>query len=113
MAAKKSAAGIVPPYGVAIREALQRGDPAEMARVAKQARDYVAHAEEVKAELVKLDQRGAQAAVVPYGEAIQQAIKSGDRAQMERVAAAAEAHLQRTADIREALELLKAEIGRG
>lgn len=114
MPTKKSTGAIVPPYGTVIQQAMQRNDPAEMARVAVQAQEYLAHAEQVKLELAKLNARlSKSAAVVPYGDAIQEAIKSGDRAQMEQVAAAAEAHLQRAAEIREALGLLKAEIAKG
>lgn len=109
------AAGIsIPLYGTVIQEALGRNDPEEMASVALRAREYLAHAEQVKIELAKLEAHMARAApIVPYGTAIHEAIKSGDRAQMETVAAAAEAHLQRAADIREALALLKSEIAKG
>ena len=114
MAPKKSAAAIVPPYGTVIQEALQRNDPAEMARVAIQAQEYLEHAEQVKLELAKLNARiSKSASVVPYGDAIHEAIRSGDRARMEQVAASAEAHMKRAAEIRDALELLKAEIAKG
>jgi Domain of unknown function (DUF1843) len=114
MAIDNSAIASVPLYGAVIQEALGRNDPEEMASVALRAREYLAHAEQVKVELAKLEAHMAQsAAVVPYGPAIQEAIKSGDRAQMEKVAAAAEAHLKRAAEIRDALELLKSEIAKG
>ncbi len=110
-----TAAGVsIPLYGTVIQEALGRNDPEEMAGVALRAREYLAHAEQVKIELAKLEAHMSQAVgVAPYGNAIHEAIKSGDRAQMETVAAAAEAHLQRAADIREALALLKSEIAKG
>lgn len=58
--AKKSASaspaatrtGALPPYGVAIRDALARGDAAEMKRVAASARKYV---RDVQSALDKLD----------------------------------------------------------
>lgn len=114
MTSSKSTGAIIPPYGTVIQEALKRNDPDEMASVALRAREYLANAELVKVELAKLDAQILQSApVVPYGTAIHEAIKSGDLAQMERVAAVAEAHLSRAADIKEALEQLKSEIAKG
>jgi hypothetical protein len=49
---------------------------------------------------------------VPYGPPIQQAIASGDLANMKQVAAAAEQHLQQVGDVRSALEYLKIEIAK-
>lgn len=57
-AAKKSAgsaasrSGALPPYGQAIREAMSRGDAAEMKKTASAARKYV---KDVQAALDKLD----------------------------------------------------------
>lgn len=45
-----------------------------------------------------------------YGDAIQQAIISGDLHEMKKVAKDAEEHLRQTGDVRLALELLKLEI---
>ena len=112
--ASKSTASIIPPYGVVIQEALKRNDPAEMAQVAIRAQEYLAHAEQVQLELDKLNARLSDgAAIVPYGTAIHEAIKSGDKARMERVAQDAEAHLERVSKIREALNLLQSEIDKG
>lgn len=114
MAVEKSPAAIAPPYGVVIQEALERNDPAEMARVAIAAQEYLAHADQVKFELEKLNARlSDDAAIVPYGTAIHEAIKSGDKAHMQKVALAAEAHLKRVDAIRDALQLLEAEIDDG
>ena len=51
-AAKRSSITPVPPYGEAIRDALVRGDAAEMKRVAASARKYLSN---VQAALDKLD----------------------------------------------------------
>jgi Domain of unknown function (DUF1843) len=48
----------------------------------------------------------------PYGVAVQQAIASGDLAQMKTVAAAAQVHLNDYGNISAALEVLKAEIAK-
>ena len=49
--------GAVPPYGVPIREAMARGDEAEMRRVAASARKWIRDAQ---AALDKLEQRLAK-----------------------------------------------------
>jgi len=46
--------------------------------------------------------------VPPYGTAIQEAIRSGDRARMQEVAQQAEKHLK---EVREALDKLHQELG--
>lgn len=48
----------------------------------------------------------------PYGEAIRQAVVSGDLAKMKAAASSAEEFLARHGDIRAALEELKVEIAR-
>lgn len=114
MAMENSPAAIVPPYGVVIQEALERNDRPEMVRVAKAAQEYLAHAEQVKIELEKLNARiSDDAAIVPYGTAIHEAIRSGDKARMQKVALATEAHLKRLDEMRDALKLLKAELDGG
>jgi len=45
-------AGAIPPYGVPIREAIARGNPAEMKQVSASARKYLT---EVQAAVDKLD----------------------------------------------------------
>ena len=50
--------------------------------------------------------------VVLYGVPIQEAIAKGDLAQMKKLAAGAEQHLQQTGDVSAALEYLKVEIAR-
>ena len=50
--------------------------------------------------------------VPPYGIAIQQAVASGDLAQMKKAAADAEKHLHDHGDVRAALEALKLEIAK-
>jgi hypothetical protein len=50
--------------------------------------------------------------VPPYGPPIQEAIAKGDLAQMKKLAAEAEQHLQQTGDVSAALEYLKVEIAR-
>ncbi|HYO62193.1 MAG TPA: DUF1843 domain-containing protein [Pyrinomonadaceae bacterium] len=49
----RAAAGPIPPYGVAIREAIARGDQAEMKRVAAQARKHVADVQKALERLEK------------------------------------------------------------
>lgn len=44
--------GAIPPYGVAIRDAIARGDAQEMKRLAASARKYV---NDIQAALAKLD----------------------------------------------------------
>jgi hypothetical protein len=51
-------------------------------------------------------------AVPPYGQAIHQAVASGDLAQMKAVEKHAEEYLKEWGDVRSALELLKAEIAK-
>jgi len=53
-----------------------------------------------------------RASLVPYGPPIQEAIAKGDLAQMKKVAAEAEQHLQQVGDVRSALEYLKIEIAK-
>jgi Domain of unknown function (DUF1843) len=48
----------------------------------------------------------------PYGEAIQQAVASGDLAKMKAVAKAAEEHIARWGNVPAALEALKLEIAK-
>jgi hypothetical protein len=50
---KKSStkSGPIPPYGVAIREALSRGDASEMKRLASSSRKYLAEVESALEEL--------------------------------------------------------------
>jgi hypothetical protein len=50
--------------------------------------------------------------VVLYGVPIQEAIAKGDLAQMKKLAAEAEQHLQQTGDVSAALEYLKIEIAK-
>ncbi|MFL5381325.1 MAG: DUF1843 domain-containing protein [Longimicrobiaceae bacterium] len=44
----------VPPYGVAIQEAIASGDTARMQQAAQQAEEWLKHADEVRAGLAKL-----------------------------------------------------------
>ncbi len=46
--------GPVPPYGVAIHEAIARGDLAEMKRVAQEAEKYLQQAGDVSSALTQL-----------------------------------------------------------
>jgi hypothetical protein len=46
----------VPPYGVAIQEAIASGDNARMQQAAQQAEEWLKHAEEVRAALAQLRQ---------------------------------------------------------
>jgi hypothetical protein len=55
--AQSAAAGAVPPYGVAIREAVARGDASEMRKVAATARKWI---NDAQAALEKLEQRLAK-----------------------------------------------------
>lgn len=47
----RAATGPLPPYGVAIREAMARGDVGEMRRVAAQARKHLADVQKALARL--------------------------------------------------------------
>jgi len=47
-------AGPIPPYGVAIHEAIRSGDVGAMKKVAEEAKAYITHAKEVEAALEKL-----------------------------------------------------------
>ena len=44
----------IPPYVVAIQEAIQSGDMSRMQKVAKEAEEYLRHADEVRAALGQL-----------------------------------------------------------
>ena len=44
----------IPPYGVAIQEAMASGDNARMQQVAQQAEEWLKHADEVREGLAKL-----------------------------------------------------------
>jgi hypothetical protein len=52
--AARATAGAVPPYGPPIREAMARGDAAEMRRVASSARKWI---KDAQAALEKLEKR--------------------------------------------------------
>ena len=56
-AAARSIGGAVPPYGPPIREAMARGDAAEMRQVAASARKWI---KDAQAALDKLEQKLAQ-----------------------------------------------------
>jgi len=111
--AKTRKGGPIPPYGVAIQEAIKSGDAAVMAKVAIQAQEYLAHADQVKLELDKLKGRLTNiGSVEPYGVAIQKAIASGDPARMKQVASDAEAYLDNAETVKKALKQLKSEISK-
>lgn len=51
----------IPPYGVAIHEAIRSGDVARMRQVAQQSREWLAQADEVRAALGTLNAEIARA----------------------------------------------------
>jgi Domain of unknown function (DUF1843) len=51
----------VPPYGVAIHEAIRAGDVARMRQVAQQSEEWLKQADEVRAALGRLHQEIARA----------------------------------------------------
>jgi hypothetical protein len=103
----------VPPYGVAIHEAIASGDPATMRRAETSA---VNHLSDVQQALGALRGELARSAgggpVIPlYGVSLQQALASGDLARMRSVVNQAETTANLPADAQSALAEVKAYLG--
>jgi hypothetical protein len=111
----------VPPYGVAIQDAIASGDVAKMNKVASDAESYLKEYGEIGDGLKKLRTEidriggagyGGDGGIRPlYGVAIRAAIKSGDAGQMKAVAQQAEDWLKQADDVRDALAELRKTIG--
>jgi len=109
----------VPPYGVAIQDAIASGDVGKMQSVAADAEKYLQEFGEISDGLKKLYDAighhgggGGYGGIVPlYGVVIRGAIQSGDKAQMQAVAQQAENYLNQVDEIRSALADLKGSMG--
>lgn len=105
----------VPPYGVAIQDAIASGDVGQMQSTAADAESYLREFGEIgdglkklRAEIARLGGgHGGGAAVPLYGVVIRGAIESGDPAKMSAVAQQAEEWLKQAEDVRSALAELK------
>jgi hypothetical protein len=104
----------VPPYGVAIHDAIASGDVAQMNKVASDAESYLKEYGEIGDGLKKLRAEidriggGSGGGFHPlYGVAIRNAIASGDADKMKAVASQAEYWLKQADDVRAALTELK------
>jgi len=112
---------VVPPYGVAIQEAIASGDLAKMQKVADQAESYLREVREIppllgilKQEIVRLGgpSRAGAADVVPYGDPMRAAAASGDLDRMKQMIHIAENWLAKVSDVQNALIDLKVEVAR-
>jgi hypothetical protein len=100
----------VPPYGVAIQDAIASGDTDKMRQVADDAERYLQEFGEIGDGLKKLRAaigRGGNAAVPLYASAIRHAVQSGDADKMKEVARQAEDWLSQADDVRAALSELR------
>lgn len=112
----------IPPYGVAIHDAIASGDVSKMQQVAGDAESYLKEYGEIGDGLKKLQAEierlggGDGAGVKPsfhplYAVAIQEAIKSGDSGKMKEVSQQAEDWLKQADEVRAALGDLQKAMG--
>lgn len=109
----------IPPYGVAIQDAIASGDVDKMKQVAADAEKYLQEYGEIGDGLKKLRAAiggggggGRPSYAQPlYAVVIQEAIASGDTEKMKALAAQAEEHLKQADEVRAALDDLKKAIG--
>jgi hypothetical protein len=108
----------IPPYGVAIQDAIASGDLGKMQSVAADAEKYLQEFGEIGDGLKKLkDEIGrhgggqSQVAAPLYAVTIRSAIASNDLEKMKEVAAQAESMLQQADAVRSALSELQGKLG--
>jgi hypothetical protein len=107
----------IPPYGVAIHDAIASGDVSKMQQVAGDAESYLKEYGEIGDGLKKLHAEierlgGRPAVIVPlYGVPIHDAIASGDVGKMKEMAQQAEAYLKQADEVRSALADLQKAMG--
>lgn len=100
----------VPPYGVAIHDAIASGDVATMRRAEAAAESHLSETQRALAALRgELAQRGGPV-VALYGVSLQQALASGDVARMRSVVSQAEATSDLPAEAASALAEVKAHL---
>jgi hypothetical protein len=101
----------VPPYGVAIHDALASGDIGKMRQVADDAEKYLQEFGEIGDGLKKLRAAiggpSGSAAIPLYAPTIRAAVQSGDADKMREVAQQAEDWLKQADDVRAALAELR------
>jgi uncharacterized protein DUF1843 len=114
-------AGGIPPYGVAIQQAIASGDVKKMTKAADDAEqhlkkygDVAGSLKNLRAEISRLGgtKRAGAADSIPYGDALRASIKSGDVAQMKKSAKQAEDWLNKAAEVNKALAEVRKEIKR-
>jgi dihydrodipicolinate synthase/N-acetylneuraminate lyase len=113
----------IPPYGVAIHDAIASGDVGQMQQVASDAESYLKEFGEIgdglkklRAEIARLGGGagggGGYGGIIPlYAAAMQEAVKSGDSGKMKEVAQQAEDYLKQADEVRSALDDLNKAIG--
>jgi hypothetical protein len=107
----------LPPYGVAIQDAIASGDVSKMKQVADDAESYLKEYGEIGDGLKKLKSEidrlgGRPSVIVPlYGVPIHDAIASGDVGKMKEMAQQAEAYLKQSDEVRAALADLHKAMG--
>ncbi len=112
----------LPPYGVAIHDAIASGDVGQMQKTAADAESYLKEYGEIGDGLKKLNAEierlgggagsGGRPIIQPlYAVPIQEAIKSGDSGKMKEVAQQAEAYLKQADEVRAALADLNKAMG--
>lgn len=106
----------IPPYGVAIHEAIKSGDTNAMKKAKADAEAYLKDHDDIEPALDQLKaaigRLTGKSGIVPlYGVVIHEAIACGDLARMKAVMAQGQAQLAEAADVRTALAALRAKIG--
>lgn len=109
----------VPPYGVAIHDAIASGDVGQMKSVAADAEKYLMEYGEIgdglrklKSEISRLGDRRT-CAIPIYSPCIRATIESGDAGEMKEVAQQAEDWLKHADEVRTALADLQRAIASG
>jgi hypothetical protein len=107
----------IPPYGVAIQDAIASGDVNKMRQVADDAEKYLQEFGEIGDGLKKLraeiGRHGGSVAVPLYAVAMRAAMASGDVDHMNNVARQAEDWLSQADEVRAALADLRSSTGGG
>lgn len=108
----------VPPYGVAIQDAIASGDIDKMRNTANDAERYLQEFGEIgdglrklRAEINRIGGSGGSPPMPLYAPAIRWAVQSGDVDKMREVASQAESWLAQADEVRAALADLRGKTG--